>query len=210
MSFDMTLTRKAIILLVVVSAGLFVWRQFFYWPVTNKHPSGSNVIAFGDSLTYGTGAERGQDYPTQLSKMCGCDVINRGAPGETTSDAMRRLDHDVLQQDPRIVIVLLGGNDFLQRLPMQQAFANLDTIVQRIQETGALVVLVGMKGIIPFMESYSGEYKRVAKQRGAVYVPNVMSGIIDSPKLKGDQVHPNGAGYKIIAERIYAGLKPYL
>lgn len=206
----MTLTRKAMLLLGVPLVGLCVWRQFIYWPVTNKHPSGTTIIAFGDSLTYGTGAERGQDYPSQLAKISGHDIINAGAPGETTADAMRRLDRDVLQHDPRIVIVLLGGNDFLQRSPMQQAFANLDTIVQKIQETGALVVLVGMKGLIPFMDSYSGEYKRVAKARGAVYVPNVLSGIIDSPKLKGDQVHPNGAGYKIIAERIYAAVKPYL
>jgi lysophospholipase L1-like esterase len=206
----MTLTRKAIVLLAVLLAGLFIWRQFFYWPVTNKHPTGTNIIAFGDSLTYGTGAAAGQDYPSQLSKLSGREIINKGVPGETTAQALNRLDKDVLQQDPRVVILLIGGNDFLQRLPMSQAFQNIDTMVQRIQESGALVVLVGMNSFIPFMDSFGPEFKKIAKTRGALYVPNALKGIIDSPKLKGDQVHPNGEGYKLIADRIYAVVKPYL
>lgn len=205
----MSHTRKAIILAAVLLVGLFVWRQFFHITVKNAHPSGSTVIAFGDSLTAGVGASAGQDYPAQLSKLSGVTVLNKGVAGETTAQALKRLDRDVIQQDPKIVIVLLGGNDMLQRLGSKQCFDNLDTIVNRIQDTGALVVLVGIKGLL-FMDNYGPEYKRLARARGCVFVPDVLNGIIDSPKLKSDQVHPNGAGYKLVAERIYDEIKPYL
>jgi acyl-CoA thioesterase-1 len=205
----MSLTRKAIVVAVLLLAGFFGWRQFFYAPVTNAHPSGSNIIAFGDSLTAGVGAGAGEDYPSQLSKLCGCEVLNRGVAGETTADAMKRLDSDVLRQDPKIVIVLLGGNDMLQRQPVSETFARLDTIVERIESHGALVVLVGIKGLL-FTDQHGPEYKRVARARGAVFVPDVLNGILDHPKLKSDQVHPNAPGYKIMAERIYAAVKPYL
>ncbi|MGI8905570.1 MAG: arylesterase [Candidatus Sumerlaeaceae bacterium] len=205
----MTLTRKALLLLVVLVVGLFLWRTFFYAPVTNKQPSGTHIIAFGDSLTAGVGAGQGEDYPSQLAEMCGKPIVNKGVPGETTADALRRLDKDVIENDPRIVIILLGGNDLLQRLPRTQTFSNLDSMVQQIHATGALVVLVGIKGL-PFTDHFGPEYKRVAHARGAIFVGNVLSGIIDNPKLKADQVHPNAAGYKIIAERVHSAIKPYL
>lgn len=205
----MSRTRLAIVFGVVIALGFFVWANYFRVNLTNFPPSGTRIIAFGDSLTSGVGAGRGEDYPSHLTQILGREVINRGVPGETTGHALRRLEQDVLTQDPRIVIVFLGGNDMLQRRPLEELFGNLDTIVERIQQTGALVVLVGLKGL-PFDQGYGAGYRDLARRRGCLYVPDAMGGIITDVKLKSDQVHPNGKGYRLIAERIAKMLKPYL
>src|SRR5688500_18997015 len=95
--------NRLLVLTFVLLAGFISYRQFFHVDIVNPNPSGTTIIAFGDSLTAGTGAAAGEDYPSQLSKLCGCEIINRGEPGETTGDALRRLQTDVLDADPRIV-----------------------------------------------------------------------------------------------------------
>src|SRR5437763_9915919 len=102
--------------LVVILA---VW---FFWPaqkVTNLDSHGSNIIAFGDSLTAGYGANPGEDYPSRLSSMIGVTIMNAGVSGDTTDTALARIDTDVLARDPRLVIVGLGGNDFLRGVPIE-------------------------------------------------------------------------------------------
>lgn len=205
----MSLTRKILFAGILLLVGFLAWNRFFNVHVTNENPSGANIIAFGDSLTSGVGASQGKDYPSQLSEMTGRTIYNMGVPGETTEDALRRLESDVLRNNPRIVIVLLGGNDMMRRLPVENTFRNLETIVTRIQDTGALVVLVGVNSLL-FTDSHAGEYKRLARRKGAVFVPNILGGIIGDRKLMADQVHPNDAGYRLMAERIHEKIKPYL
>src|SRR6185369_16988165 len=113
----------AVLLLLVVIA----------WPspyanVRNLDSRGANIIAFGDSLTAGYGAGGGEDYPTRLSALIGEPVINAGVSGDTTASALARLDADVLSRDPRIVIVGLGGNDFLGGVALPATEANLREI----------------------------------------------------------------------------------
>jgi lysophospholipase L1-like esterase len=205
----MSALRKILILLLILLAVAAIIRSVFFWPITNRHPSGTNIIAFGDSLTYGTGAQPGQDYPTLLSEMIGQPVLNKGVPGDTTEDALKRLDKDVLKQDPKIVIVLLGGNDLLNRLPAETTFGNLRRIVSEIQDTGALVVLAGVDGPV-FTTNLAPRFRKLARSMGCVYVKNVLSGILTDLSLKSDQVHPNSKGYRIIAERISRKIKPFL
>lgn len=190
--------------------GVFLaWRACTRVEVVNNPPAGSNVIAFGDSLTHGDGASAGRDYPAVLSRLAGVKVINRGRPGDTSADGLARLETDVLQCDPKIVIVFFGGNDLLRRVGEEETFRNLDTIVTRIQQKGAMVVLVGIEAFL-FSGNYRSGFRKLAKRRGAVLVPNAMHGIIDHPKMKSDQIHPNDAGYEMIAQRVFEKLKPYL
>jgi acyl-CoA thioesterase I len=204
------MSRRNFLILIAGAALLlgFVWWQSSHYPIRNEKPSGTNIIAFGDSLTAGFGAGKGEDYPARLSALTGQTIINKGENAETTEQALNRLERDVIRNDPKIVIVLLGGNDLLQRQSLNQTFANLDKIVERTQDAGALVVLVGIRSVIG--DQYGSRYKELAKRRGAVFVPDVLRGIITSPKLKSDQIHPNSEGYRIMAERIHAALKPYL
>ena len=177
--------------------------------IKNADPSGTNIICFGDSLTYGTGASGGKDYPSQLSALISKPVINAGVPGDTTSRAIKRLESDVLSRNPKIVLVALGGNDLKNGVPVKRASENLRTIVESIQKRGALVILGGID--VPLWgRGYGKAYKNLADELGTVLVPNVLDGIFGNPKLMSDPIHPNNEGYTIMAEMFHDALKPYL
>ena len=202
--------RSRLVVVMVVVGGLACvawWYRRDHYPITNAHPRGSRLIALGDSLTFGSGADRGEDYVSQLSRRLGVEILNKGVPGDTTGDALERLDEDALRLDPKIVILLIGGNDFLQRLSSERMFENIDRIVTRVQNEGALVVLVGMKAPLGLGE---GGFRKIARRRGCLYVRNVLRGILGNRTLMADQIHPNGAGYALMAERIAEVVRPYL
>src|SRR6058998_467101 len=132
---DRTVKRSHLLAAIAVVLILIIWAL---WPsrygrVKNLGSRGTNVIAFGDSLTAGYGAGTGEDYPTRLSALIGEPVINAGVSGDTTGSALARLDADVLARDPRIVIVGLGGNDFLGGVPIASTDTNLREIVRKIE-----------------------------------------------------------------------------
>ena len=116
------------------------------WEIKNSRPEGTNIICFGNSITEGLGASEGCDYPTLLSRRLHLPVINAGVGGDTTEDAIRRLQRDVLERDPKIVILEFGGNDALKRtVSMEKTFENLELIITRIQKRGALVLVLGIQ-----------------------------------------------------------------
>lgn len=176
--------------------------------ITNYPSVGSSIVMLGDSLTYGVGASEGKDLPALLSKKIGMHVVNMGVPRETTGEGLKRVEK-VIDTNPRVVLVLLGGNDYLQHVPQEETFRNIDEIVTTLQEFGAVVVLLGIQGGI-LSDSYASEFKKIAKNRGTLYVPNVLDGIIGHNELMSDQVHPNDDGYEIIAKKIYPVLKKAL
>jgi len=186
-----------------IAAALLIW---IVWPspyshVRNLHSTGANIIAFGDSLTAGYGASPAEAYPSVLAAKLGREVINAGVSGDTTQSALARIDADVLQRSPRIVIVGLGGNDFLQSVPLDTTEANLRTIVQKIQGAGSMVVLLGFE--FPSLSAnYDRMYRRVASDEGCLLIPKTLKGILTDPALKSDEIHPNAKGYAIMAERV--------
>ena len=115
----------------------------------------------------------------------------------------------MLARDPRLVIVELGGNDYLNKVPRETTFRNLDRIVGACTDAGAIVVLVHIKlGL--WSDHYLEEYENIAERHGAVLVPNVMQGVFGRPSMMYDQIHPNGKGYAVIAERIAEVVEPVL
>ncbi len=136
-----TVTVIGIGIAIIILCG---YHLFFSSPnIKNSNPSGENIICFGDSLTYGTGASGGMDYPAQLSKMISKPIINAGVPGDTTESALERLEKDVLSRDPRIVLITLGGNDLKNNVPKEIAFNNLKTIIEhfgQIQAQGNQII----------------------------------------------------------------------
>ena len=129
-----------------------------------------------------------------------------GVSGDTTASALARLDEDVLSQNPRIVLVGLGGNDFLQSVPLATTEANLRTIVRDIQRGGAMVVLLGFR-FPSISANYESMYERVAGDERCLLVPDMLDGILSNPQLKSDEIHPNAAGYALMAERLETPLK---
>lgn len=177
--------------------------------VRNLDSQGRNIVCFGDSLTQGVGAQSGEDYPSLLARELAHPVINAGRSGDTSKDGLARVDPDVLSQDPRLVIVFFGGNDFLRQIPSSETAKNVEQIVKRIQDHGAMVAVVGMRlGL--FADEYGPAYERIAKAQRALYIPEVLKGILSDSKLRSDSIHPNGAGYRLIAKRILEKIKPLL
>lgn len=178
-------------------------------PIKNNKPEGENIICFGDSLTYGTGASRGMDYPSQLSRMLSRPVINAGVAGDTTEKALMRLEKDVLLRSPKIVLITLGGNDLKNRVPKQEAFENLRKIIESIQEKGALVVVGGLDFSF-YGRGYGEQYEKVAEDTGSVLIENVFEGIMGEKALMSDPIHPNDKGYTVMAERFKEAIEPYI
>lgn len=175
-------------------------------PRAAKPTSGEAVVAFGDSLVAGQGATAGQDFVSELSRRVGVPIINAGRSGDTTSAALERLDQDVLSLNPRVVIVLLGGNDFLRGVPKEETFRNLSTIVERIRERGSAVILVAVS-VGLFSDPYSEEYEELARNVKAGLVPDVLDDIVGHQDRMSDPIHPNDLGYRMIADRIEPALR---
>ena len=196
--------RLAWLILFVAACGGDDFRN-----IRNLRSAGEAIVCFGDSLTEGVGAESGEDYPAALSRQLGFPIVNAGRRSDTTAQALERLSESVLGRNPRLVIVLLGGNDFLRQLPRAESRKNMAEIVRRIQQQGAMVAIAGIRlGL--FTDEFAAIYEATATEFGALYIPEVMKGILGDAKLKSDAIHPNGAGYRLIAERIAEKVRPLL
>ena len=193
----------ALILFLVITCGACGTK------VVNTSTSGKNIICFGDSLTEGYGAKPGEDYPSVLAKLLAQPVINAGSSGNTTRQALERLQADVLDQDPRLVIVQFGANDFFRKISKTETRDNLDLIVRRIQEKGAMVAIAGVRiGLL--VDEYDEVFEQVASDRKCIYIPNIIKDIFTDPAKKSDEIHPNALGYSIIAQRVYERISPFL
>jgi len=186
---------------------LGVW--FFHgkgdYPITNYPSSGETVVAFGDSLVSGVGAETEGGFVTMLSEMLGMPIINLGRSGDTTELGLLRIG-DILKQNPKVVIVLLGGNDYLTRKPKEKIFENLRTIIATIYDSGAVVLLLGVRGGLLY-DSYDDDFEALAHELGAAHVSNVLDGLLGESEFMYDSIHPNERGYEIIAERVFPVLQ---
>jgi acyl-CoA thioesterase-1 len=203
--------RVAYVVTVLVAAAMaaLAWQRLGPYPITNMPPRGSVLVAFGDSLTAGTGASPGNDYPSQLGRRLNTLVVNCGVGGDTSARALARLDKEVLPLNPDIVIVILGGNDLLHGVPQREAERNLSTIIERLQACGAVVVLGEIRGV-PLAGDYGSMYRRLARRYGTALVPDLLGGILTNPALKSDPIHPNDEGYRMMTDRVAAVVKPLL
>lgn len=200
---------KIVVVAALLVVGVFVFRSCKKTTYTNFPPSATgDWVAFGDSLTSGFGASEGNDYPTLLAQRIGRKIINKGVPGETTENALRRVD-EIVRLKPRVVLLCFGGNDGLQQLPMDKTFANLREIIDRLQANGSFVVLIGVRSA-SVSDRYATPFKKLAEEKHALYVPNILKGVLGSPSLMSDYIHPNDDGYKAIAERLDKILEPLL
>ncbi len=164
------------------------------------------VVAFGDSLTSGYGAEEGQDYPAALAKLSGWRVINAGIPGELSGMGLGRLPSVLAEHRPALVILCHGGNDILTGAAPAAIAANLDAMIRLCREAGADVLLVAVpqKG---FVLKPAAFYAEVAERNGIPCDDRIISKVLSKPPLKSDYVHPNAKGYALIAETLLADLR---
>lgn len=173
-------------------------------PVAKTGP----IVLFGDSLAEGVGATEGNTLADRLGQALGEPVLNYGVAGDTTRDGWARVDRAVAE-DPRLAIIVLGGNDFLQKIPRDETFANLGKIVSVFQENGAAVMVVGVRsGIIG--GGADDEFEMLAQDTRAAYLEDILKGVFGHPDLMSDAIHPNDQGYARIAARLAPEAKKLL
>jgi len=169
------------------------------------------ILAFGASLTSGYGLDEKDGLPAQLEaalRATGLDVrvINGGVAGETSSGVRARLDW-ALADDPRLVIVDLGGNDMLRAIDPAVTEANLDAVVARLRQQNRAVLIAGMRASPTLGADYAAAFDRifpaVAERHGVPLYPFLLDGVAGHPELNQDDgIHPNEAGVKVMVERL--------
>lgn len=177
-------------------------------PITNYPSSGTDIIAFGDSLIEGKGASEGNAFVELLSKKIDKPIVNLGKSGDTTADGLARIS-ELDAYKPKIVLLLLGGNDHLKRMPISETRKNLAALIQNIQSRGAIVLLLGVRGGL-FTDPFDTEFEYLRDTYHTAYVSDVLDGLFGDVTYMSDAVHPNDAGYAVIAERVYPTLRGLL
>ncbi len=168
-----------------------------------------SVICFGDSITEGYRLKKTSSYPYFLGLLLGETVINEGISGEISEKALLRIKKDVLDKNPRLVIVQFGGNDPYKKISHSATLANNDLIIEKIINAGAeAVLLIGESNML--QSKYLDGFREIAKRRNVLLIENSINEIIKDPTLRLDDVHPNARGYKIMAQHIYEALQPIL
>ena len=180
-------------------------------------PAGSTVLALGDSLTYGTGASAETSYPTVLAELTGWNVVNAGVPGDTSAQALARLPALLAEHRPKLVIVSIGGNDFLRKLPESDTRANVHAACKLALESGAQVLLVAVpRATVAAALGQMTDHALYAEVAKDLNIPLQREGwgeVLAQAELRSDQVHANAKGYAQFARSVQgtaatAGLLP--
>ena len=164
------------------------------------------VLAFGDSLTFGTGASEGQSYPAVLEGLIGRKVHGAGVPGEVSAAGLARLPSALDYYQPQLLILCSGGNDFLRKLGKQQAAANIRAMVRVARDRGVAVMLIAVPepGLFASPPDF---YQDIAKELGIPYEGDALAKILRDNELKSDLIHPNAKGYALLAQAVAGVLK---
>jgi acyl-CoA thioesterase I len=202
----MTLQRRVALTGVLALGALAACgrRQLLGRPV----PAGSVVLALGDSLTFGTGATPETSYPAVLTALSGWQVVNAGVPGDTSAQALERLPALLQEHKPALVLVSIGGNDLLRRLPEGHTRANLQRICELASDAGAQVMVLAVPRpsvAAAFIGSLS-DHPMYAEVSAALKLPlhaQGWAGVLADEALRADQIHANARGYAQMARGVY-------
>ena len=206
---------------------------------------GDPIVCFGDSLTEGVGAglipglpEKTRSYPAYLQQKIKVKVVNAGVSGETSEDALDRLDDDVISKSPQAVIVLLGANDLFGKRAAADTKTDIQTIITSLKAEGCKIFLASFIGdedweesvleavanppsylasqyppgyadaLVALFPDYKQMFVELQAIDGIEFIPDIWTGVWGSHM--SDPIHPDSAGYKIMADNIFNKIKPYL
>jgi acyl-CoA thioesterase-1 len=175
-------------------------------------PAGATVLILGDSLSYGTGAAEGQDYPSLLAQHSGWDVVNAGIPGNTSAQGLARLPDLLDEHQPALLMIELGGNDFLRKIALSETEANLRAIIQAVKLKRIPTVLIAIPDYQPAKAAFGDLddhplYAKLAEETQTTLVSDMFSPVLSTGALKADYVHPNAAGYQVVADNLRESLE---
>jgi acyl-CoA thioesterase I len=188
-------------------------------PTLPDSTSPPRIVVLGDSLTAGIGLAQHETFPSRLQervRTAGLShvVVNEGVSGDTTADALRRLDR-ALAHGPEVLVVALGANDGLQGVPVATVERNLQTIIERARERNIKVLLCGMETLPSrgweYTLDFHAIYPALAERHRIPLMPFLLAGVVGRPELNlADGWHPNAAGMRIIADNLWPYLEPLL
>lgn len=172
---------------------------------------GSNIVAFGDSLTFGYGASPNESYPEKLKSKINRNIINEGVNGNTTEDGVSRINEVLETYSPSLIIIGLGGNDMLRKVDEETTKNNLRKLIDISKTSGAEVILLATPrpSIMAALGSLNDAefYEDIAKEKEVPLIENVYSELLSKPQYKSDPIHLNAKGYDMVAENIAKFLK---
>ena len=175
-------------------------------------PQGSVVLALGDSITAGAGVAPEQAWPYLLAGRTGWKVVNCGVSGDTSDGGLKRLPALLDENQPVLVLVALGGNDMLRRVPKAETVANLVRMLDLVKAHGAKPVLLAtpqptITGAVFQHLSPADLYAEVAEEHQVPLIEDAIADVLSDPELKGDPLHPNVTGQAVLSEKIFEELK---
>ena len=175
-------------------------------PQVSPLASNDVVLAFGDSLTFGTGAAPSESYPAQLQSLIGRKVINAGVPGEISADGLARLPDLLEEAQPKLLILCHGGNDFLRKQSEKATAANVRAMIKLARDKGIGVVLIATPkpGLLISPPDF---YAEIANEFAIPFNDGTLKTVLRDNELKSDLVHPNAKGYTQIARALNQLLK---
>lgn len=181
-------------------------------PRFSRLPLGSTVLAFGDSVTYGTGAGGGEDWPTLFASQTGWQVINAGIPGDTAQAGVQRIKAALDEHKPALVIIEIGGNDFLRRRAAGAVKEDIRQLIRISRASGAQVLLIAVPelSLLAAIGGRPGDspiYEELGKEEQVPVLGGIFANILARPELCADRIHPNAEGYRQFAKELIDGVR---
>ena len=210
MSLHAPVSRRR--LLVAGAALVFLSACGKRGPKAQALPTGSTVLALGDSLTSGVGAAADTAYPAVLQELTGWQVVNGGVSGDTTAQALSRLPALLQEHQPALVIVSIGGNDFLRQMSAAGAKDTIRETVRTARAGGAQVLLVGVPQV-SLLAAGTGRlsdhplYAELAEELKLPLHAEGWADVLSKPELRADTVHANAQGYRQFSEGLVQTLR---
>jgi acyl-CoA thioesterase-1 len=166
----------------------------------------ATILAFGDSLTYGTGTSKDKAYPAVLERLINRKVVNAGIPGEISKNGLARLPGLLEKHHPRLIIICHGGNDIIRKLDLSLTRNNIQQMINLARQNNSEVMLIGVPEFGLFLNTVP-IYQALADENHVPIANNILGDIIGNNSLKSDHIHPNTEGYQLLAENINVVLK---
>ncbi len=192
------------ILLIVIVAIISLSKERSYVSKLNEN---NTILAFGDSITYGFGADSHESYPYILSQLTNKNIINAGMNGDTSAEGLQRLPAILKDDSIKLMLLCFGGNDIIQKQPLSEIKSNLKKMIQMAKAKNIKVILISVPNLSLFGLDPLDLYDEIANEENIELIEGLLSHVLSRSSLKSDYIHPNSKGYRYIADKIHTHLK---